>query len=620
LTARNKTNGKPRRLPSSTPLRETVRRAFQMLSPRRRLGWFLLIPLAVIGAAFEALVAVATYVLLKHLADPSATPELPGASGLTSVLPGFSTGFDVQTFIALLAVCFVTKNVFVLIVELVHHFTVQRSVAELSRRMLDGYLRAPYALHLSRNSADLIRNVTSAVDAAFSPVLGSAVQVLTESLIALGLVAVLMAASPGITLLSLAILVLGVTPLLLLTRGLVTRWGAREHQMREVTLKLLQQALGGIKEAKTLGLEDFFGAAFANCANTMATLRYRFMTLNAAPRLVIETTMIAGMLGLMALVLSWGQPSNELLSLFGLYGYAAFRLIPSANRITMHLNQIRHGGPAILDLYHDFSDLEPAAYEPSSGASSEVTHDLCPIAFEGVSFSYSGASVEAIDGVSLTILRGECIGIAGATGAGKSTLVDLMLGLLSPSEGRVTAGGKDTASLPRELRRQLGYVPQHIYLTDDTLARNVAFGVPDPDIDRDRVQTVIEQAQLSEFVGALPAGLDTLLGERGTRLSGGERQRVGIARALYRDPLVVLFDEATSALDNRTERDVMRALSNLRQGKTLVLIAHRLSTIQSCDRLFFLQAGKVAASGSYEQLLRECEGFRALVESAETSD
>jgi ATP-binding cassette subfamily C protein len=285
----------------------------------------------------------------------------------------------------------------------------------------------------------------------------------------------------------------------------------------------------------------------------------------------------------------------------------------------MHINHIRHGVASIGDLHEDFKTLESWRKAPSSPTTSNQPFQGS-LQVQDLSFRYPDASRDALSDVSLSIHAGECIGIAGPTGSGKSTLVDLMLGLLEPSRGRVTIDGRDLKEMLPEWQGQLGYVPQHIYLMDDSFVANVAFGVPQTQVDRTRVETALEGAQLGAFVRGLPNGIDTVIGERGTRLSGGERQRVGIARALYRDPSFVLFDEATSALDNRTERDVIQAVDALRGRKTLVLIAHRLSTIQKCDRIVFIQAGKLVASGSYERLLQECEGFRALVEASSQPD
>lgn len=593
---------------------QTVKKALSLLPPRRRLFWLALIPLALIAAGLEALVAGVTYALLKILAD-GGSGTLPGPHAVYELLPGYSENAGLRFFVLLVAVCFVFKNVFVMAKEVAQNWVVVQSIAELSKRMLRGYLAAPYTLHLQRNSAELIRNVTSSVDAAFSPVLGATVVFITEALVVLSLIGVLVVTSPLMTLLSVLVLGTALLPLLLFSRKAVARWGKVDHEVRATMLKALQQSLGGIKEVKVLGRERFFYQRFARDVRRAASTRHRFATLNSAPRLLVETTVIGGMLLVMAIVIDTGTDSKELLSLAGLFGYTAFRLIPSANRILIQMNTIRHGERAVSQLHDDHRALRaPAAFEE---ASAERLRFDERIVLSDVSFSYPGTARKALADVEMHIARGECVGIVGATGAGKSSLVDLLLGVLPPTTGSIEVDGKDVASDVRAWQSNLGYVPQHIYLTDDTLLANVAFGVSETRIDRARAERCLEQARLLDLLTRLPQGVETVIGERGTRLSGGERQRVGIARALYTDPDVIVFDEATSALDNSTERQIMAAIEAMRANKTLILVAHRLTTIERCDRLFFLEEGRLTATGTYRELLDTVPAFRAMATSAE---
>jgi ATP-binding cassette subfamily C protein len=252
----------------------------------------------------------------------------------------------------------------------------------------------------------------------------------------------------------------------------------------------------------------------------------------------------------------------------------------------------------------------------------EIDHNDAPgerlpfrdvIRVQNLEFKYPGAEVHSLHGVNLEIPRGSAVGVVGATGSGKTTLVDLILGLLTPTAGRILVDDQDLTGHMRAWQRQVGYVPQDIYLMDDTIRRNVAFGIKDADIDNTAVNRAIEAAQLSSFIVSLPAGVDTMVGERGIRLSGGQRQRIGIARALYHDPEVLVFDEATSSLDTETERFVMQAVERLRGARTIILIAHRMSTVRGCDKLFFLSDGRVLASGAFDSLLAENERFKTMV-------
>jgi ATP-binding cassette subfamily C protein len=314
-----------------------------------------------------------------------------------------------------------------------------------------------------------------------------------------------------------------------------------------------------------------------------------------------------------------GRAGVDVLPLLGLYAYAGFRMIPSANRILWRINEIRHGTSAVQQLYHDYRLLDCSASDRRDAAGTARLPFTDCLATEGVSYTYPGAARAALQDVHLTIRRGESIGIVGSTGAGKSTLVDTIIGLLQPDCGRVTVDNLDVQTRLRAWQRQIGYVPQSIFLADDSLRRNIAFGVPEAEIDDHRLQVAIGMAQLAAFVAALPAGLDTCVGERGIRLSGGERQRLGIARALYHEPEVLVFDEATSALDQGTEGEVMRAIEALHGKKTLLVIAHRLSTVRHCDRLIVLCNGRIIACGSFDTLMAHHPEFRTLA-ALTTSD
>jgi ATP-binding cassette subfamily C protein len=297
-----------------------------------------------------------------------------------------------------------------------------------------------------------------------------------------------------------------------------------------------------------------------------------------------------------------------------LLAYAGFRLVPSANRITAYLNVMRGAGVYIRDVYEDFVTLgavDPTPM-PAAAQADPARAFRTAVVFERVSYRYEDRSAPALDDVSLTIRKGESIGIVGQTGAGKSTFVDLLLGLLHPMSGRIVVDGVELGADARWWQRQLGYVPQTFAMIDDTLRRNIAFGFADREIDEQRLGAAVRMAQLDDVVAALPQALDTNMGERGIRLSGGQRQRIAIARALYRNPDVLIFDEATSSLDNQTEAEITRAIEALHHRLTVVVITHRLSTVRSCDRLVFLQGGRITAIGTFDQLVDTNAEFRAM--------
>jgi ABC-type multidrug transport system fused ATPase/permease subunit len=322
-----------------------------------------------------------------------------------------------------------------------------------------------------------------------------------------------------------------------------------------------------------------------------------------------------------------GDNTAGVLPLLGLYAYAGFRAIPSMHRISMNFNFARFGLAAVENLERDLAYFEAVEGGPdgepvSLGAQPDVLPQAVSadeIALEKVSFQYEGASTLALDSIDLRVVRGESVGVVGRTGSGKSTLVDLLLGLVSPTHGRVAVGGRDIREALAGWQSQLGYVPQDVYLMDDTLERNVALGFADVEIDTLRVERALARAQLGDFVHRLPDGLQTIVGERGVRLSGGEVQRVAIARALYLEPQLIIFDEATSSLDAATEAEVTAAIERLHADEarvTLVIVSHRISTVARCDRLIFLEQGRLAGEGSYADLVAENSAFRAMLGEA----
>jgi ATP-binding cassette subfamily C protein len=316
-----------------------------------------------------------------------------------------------------------------------------------------------------------------------------------------------------------------------------------------------------------------------------------------------------GLLAVVWMVTQRGASGGDVVSLMALFAYAAFRVVPSANRIMLNAGHWRTGKAFSQHAIADFKAL--AHVSTRVHGPEPIVSFAEALVCEDVSFTYDADATPAVRHVYLRIRPGESIGIVGATGSGKSTLVALLLGLLQPTSGRILLDSVPLAGFERAWQRLIGYVPQDPYLLDDTLRRNIAFGISDATIDEHRVARACSLAQLDDLIRQLPEGMDTVIGENGARLSGGQRQRVAIARALYTEPAVLVFDEATAALDNHTEREVTKAIATLHGTRTLIVIAHRLSTVQGCDRLIFLQDGRIAAAGTYDELLQNA-AFRAM--------
>jgi ATP-binding cassette subfamily C protein len=569
------------------------------------------VPLVLLTALFEAAGAAAVFGLIRVLTDPAQATALPVAGALLRRLPPLEPRATVVLFALSVALFYALKNGLGALSAWAQARCVRDSTAATSTALLRGYLAAPWSFHLRRNSAELIHDAHQAVERVYTLVMSPALGILTESLVALGIVAVLLVAAPGVTLFAVSVLLSLSLLFLRITRGAAVRLGARLDVHAAASLRHLQQALGAVKELKVLGRERRFADSYAEDQRALARVHRRYATIAALPRLVVETIFVCGALLVVVVLTARGGTGTETVPLLGLYAYAGFRVIPSANRILWLFGEVRFGTPAVERVHRDLAILPAVAPAPTGP---------CPfvdrLALERVSYVYPADARPLLCDVELVVRRGEAVGIVGPTGAGKSTLVDLVVGLLEPTEGRISVDGVDVRTCLPAWQHQIGYVPQAIYLLDDTLRRNIALGVPDAEIDETRLRAAIGRAQLEAFVAALPQGLDTRVGERGVRLSGGERQRIGIARALYHEPAVLVFDEATSALDGRTEAALTEALGALRGGTTMLIVAHRLTSVRRCDRLVLLRDGRVADTGSFDELVTRSAEFRALAATA----
>lgn len=584
-----------------------VRRCLALLALAERRRWAMLFPLALLAAALEATGAAAVFGLVALIGDPSRVTALPLPQALA--VGTWSPRAVVLAAALAVGIFYIGKNLVLTALAALQSHIVSASIVAVSRRILRGYLAAPLVAQARRSSSELIRNSTSSVQTAFTDLLEPASAAATEACIVVAIVAVLVATAP------LATLGAGVALAVLLgllvggTRRALARWGREEQTGRGALLQTLQQAFHGLKEIKVHGRERFFYDAFARQQAALAGLRYRTATLQTASRLLIETTFVAGVLIVVALADLSGRGGAELVPLLGLYAYAGFRVIPSINRILSYAQRMQYAAPAVDAVYDDW--LRYRDVREDSGSVGPVTFTE-RLALEGVSFSYGAAEAPVLRDISFTVRRGESIGIIGPTGAGKTTLCDVILGLLRPTAGQVTADGTDIRAGLRDWQRQIGYVPQAAYLLDASVRRNVAFGLPEDAIDDAAVWTALRLAQLASVVAGLPGQLDARIGEHGARLSGGERQRLAIARALYHRPPLLILDEATAALDLHTERELARAIESLSGTRTLLIVAHRLATVRQCDRIILLRDGRVEAQGTFDELRDGHPAFRHL--------
>jgi ABC-type multidrug transport system fused ATPase/permease subunit len=588
----------------------TLRKCLRLLPPSSRRNYLLLLPLSLLTGLAEMGAAAGIFAIITLLTNPASGLAVGWIAAIARHLPWQSQNALVLQLTGLLAVFYIARSALILSAQYFRIRVAHAANAELSCEMLRRYLSASYPFHFGRNSTDLIRICSTTVAQSLG-VIASVMGLLADTLMSLGMMGVVIATSPGLALASSVALVVIVLVVLRLTRQASARIGRSTHEVGVSSARSLQHALGGVKELKVLGRERFFSDEYAAHQREALRMGYLSLTLDSVPAVALQTVLVCGALGLVAALTVAGQAGVQTLPITAIFGYAGLRILPMANGLIDTMNHIRRSGPAVDELYNDFMAL--AADERTDGAHVEFKS---AIVLDAVSYTYPSATAPAIAHVSLAIRRGESIGIIGPTGAGKSTLVDVILGLLAPSSGRITVDGVDLSTTSAPWKRRVGYVPQTIYLIDDSLRRNIALGIKDHDVDDRRLHAAVAAAQLQAFVGQLPAGLETHVGERGIRLSGGERQRIAIARALYHDPDLLIFDEATASLDVRTEAEINRTIDALRSVKTVVVIAHRLSTVKSCDRLVWLEKGRVVDIGSFEELRQRSADFRALVTMA----
>ena len=458
---------------------------------------------------------------------------------------------------------------------------------ELSHQLFKNYLKNDYSFHFSRNSSNLIRNVTIEIDQ-FGGAITASLNLIAETLIVIGIGLLLLVYQPVSTLI--LGLALGTSSFLFfkIIRNSVYIWGKARQFHQGKRIQYIQQGLGAIKQIKILNKEDNFVKNYNlhNIENGRVNMLEHLLT--RVPRYFLELIAVFCFAGLIALLLI--QDNNQIIPTVGLFAGAAFRLLPSVSRIVGSAQGLRYSLPSVNVLFEEFG----TSYQ------SHKKENIKNIAFteslevKNVSFQYDESSSKNIHDINFKISFGDSIGFIGVSGSGKSTLMDLIIGLLKPQEGEILV---DNISIEKGLnswQSQIGYVPQDIYMIDDTLTKNIALGLDNDEIDIQKVRNAIRLSQLESFVNSLPQGLDTEMGERGIRLSGGQLQRVGIARALYNNPKILIFDEASSALDSNTEEKIIKEIDQLKRDKTILIISHRLSTLERCDYIYEIKDGKLS--------------------------
>lgn len=581
---------------------------------REKVQACLLLGMMIVGAGLETLGIGLIFPFVGIISSPELMASYPLLAKTQSIL-GISSQQELLLAggLALLGL-YLFKNIFLAVLTYVQFRFIFDKQARVSAELFSAYLQAPYVFHLQRNSSELIRNFTTEISGLFTGIISPMFMLAAEITVLLAITIFLIVLEPGITLSLVAAIAFIALGFYFVMGAALRSSSERRSENSKLQIKLVNQGIGSLREIRILGKSAFFQKNFEDAASRYAAAARTFSTVNACPRLVLETLAACALVAVV-LVSSGSGTAVPALAMFGM---AALRIMPSMSRIMSAISSIRFYRPALDAVLTDLALVRKFA--PSSlsvdGNSGAPLEFAGGILIEDLSYQYPAADTPAISHLHAEIAKGSSIAFVGFSGSGKSTLVDLILGLLTPTGGRISVDGTDILSALPAWQRHFGYVPQTIYLLDDSVRRNIAFGVEDSSIDDRKVWRALEAARLAEKFREHPDGLNANVGERGVRLSGGERQRIGIARALFHEPDILVFDEATSALDNQTEREVAETINSLRTSKTLIMVAHRMSSIINCDRIHFMRSGTVVDSGTFEEIKARNEDFRKMIGSA----
>lgn len=592
----------------------TINKMLNILSPREKVYLYLIIVGSMILAVVEIAGIASIMPFMAVVADYSVIDSNKNINFVYRFV-GIESKENFLIFLGSVVLIFlVLSNLFKALMVWATLVYDNRLNSKLSQRLILQYIEKPYVFFLNRNTSELGKNILSEVRTVIAGVLSPGVKIISSSIIVFFILAMLFAVNPIIAISIFLIFGGSYACIYYFVRLRLKVIGENQIFANNMKFKIASEALSGIKDIKVLGKEKYFIKNYSHYADNHSKNNVIAGSISQLPKQFLEIVSFGGILLIVLYFLKTGQSASQMVPLLALYAFAGYRLMPALQDIFSSFTTLRYSVPSLEIIHSDLKDCaKRKEISLSSNNNIEPIKLFKNVELRNVGFKYPGAMNPAIDNLNIKIYSNTTVGIVGTTGSGKTTTVDIILGLLYPTNGYLFIDDivvNDSNIVQWQLN--LGYVPQHIYLMDDTLLRNIAFGIPDSDIDMEAVLRSARIANLAEFVEQeLPQGYETIIGERGVRLSGGQRQRIGIARALYRNPSVLVMDEATSALDGITETAVMEAMRRLSGEKTIILIAHRLTTVKDCDVIYQLEQGRLVNHGTYAELQSSSEWFHA---------
>ena len=576
---------------------------FTLLTPQEIRRGILLFMMILIMALLDTIGVASVLPFMAVLADPEIIQTNIFLNNIFITSKAFGVESELQFIFFLgifLFLVLVTSLIFKSVTIYAQLRFIQMREYTIGKRLLEGYLRQSYDWFLSRHSADIGKTILSEITVVIQQGLSPLILLIANSTVAISLIMLLIVINPILALMVGCILGISYAVIYTSSRKYLKKIGEKRLENNQTRFTAVSEAFGAAKDVKVRGLEENFIKRFSNAAQIFAKTNSSALAIQQLPRFALEGVAFGSVILVMLFMISKSGNFNEALPIVSLYVFAGYRLMPALQQIYSSITQLRFIGPSLDSLSNDLKNLK--SFNINKDKNTLSIEDS--IILKNVCYNYPNSSRIALDNLNLTIPAKSKVGFVGATGSGKTTTVDIILGLLEPQKGTLEVDGKLINKLNvRSWQRSIGYVPQHIFLSDDSVSANIAFGVDPKDIDQNALEKSSKIANLHQFVMEdLPDQYETNIGERGIRLSGGERQRIGIARALYHNPKVLILDEATSSLDNQTEQSVMEAVNNLSKDILIILIAHRLNTVKNCDNIFFLEKGKLLKQGTFDDL------------------